>query len=57
MGIYDHNDDDSDNNPKRSKLISFSINNRSGHFEQLTKAVMMIQSVFDDAEIGNVLRC
>lgn len=36
------------------KLISFFINNRSSGFEQYIKAFMMIQSFFNNTEIGNV---
>lgn len=40
--IYNYNDGNSNNNFRRSKLINFSINNRSGHFKQLIKSVMII---------------
>lgn len=53
--IYNHNDGNSDSNSKRLKLISFFINNRLDHFKQLLKIVIMIPSIFDNAEIGNVL--
>lgn len=57
MKIYNYNNSNSGNNSKCSKLISFSINDRSGHFEQLTKVIMIIQSIFNNAEIGNILKC
>lgn len=53
---YDHSDGNSSSNFKYPKLISLTINNRSGHYEQFTKTVMMIQNIFDDAEISDVLR-
>lgn len=49
METYDHND-------ANISLISISINNRLIHFEHLTKSVMIIQSVFDNVEIGDILR-
>ena len=54
---YNHNDGDSSSNSRRPKLTSLSTNDRSSHFEELTKSVMMIQSVFDNAKIGDFLRC
>lgn len=55
LETYDHNDDNSINNSQYPKLINFCINNRIDHFEQLTKAVIMIQSIFDDTKINNIL--
>ena len=52
---YNHNNGNSNNNSRRPKLINLSINNRSGHFEKLTKAVKMIKSVFNNTQIGHVL--
>lgn len=56
MEIYDHNDGNSSSNSRHLELINLSINNRSSHSEQLTKSVVMIQSVFDNAKIDDVLR-
>lgn len=52
---YNHNDGDSSSNSKHPKPISFSINDKLGHFEQLAKVVMIILSVFDNVKIGNLL--
>lgn len=52
---YNHNDGNSSSNSRHLKLINLSINDRLGYFEQLTKVVMMIQTVFDNAKIGDVL--
>lgn len=54
--IYDYNDGGNGSNSRYSKLNSFSINNRLCHFGQSTKAVMMIQSIFNDVRIGDILR-
>lgn len=54
--IYNYNNGNSKSNFRHLKLISFFINNRLGHLKQFTKVVMMIQSVFNDAKIGNVLK-
>lgn len=37
--IYNHNNSNNSNNSRYYKFISFSINNRSSHFKQLTKVV------------------
>lgn len=55
MEIYNYINCNSNSNSRYFKLISLSINNRLGYFEQFTKAVMMIQSVFDNAKIGDIL--
>lgn len=55
METYDHNDGNSGNNSKCSKLISYSINDRLDHSKQLIKTVMMISTIFNNAEISNVL--
>lgn len=54
--IYNHNNGDKKSNFSFFKVISFSINNRLSHFKYFTKAVMMIQSVFNNAKIGDVLK-
>lgn len=51
-----YNNGKSSNNFKHLKFISFSNNNRLGHAKQLTIAVRMVQSVFNNIDIGNVLR-
>ena len=56
METYNYNNGNSTSNSRRPKIITLSINNRSGYFEQVTKLLMMIQIVFDDAEISDVLR-
>lgn len=53
--IYDQIDGNSSSKFRRPKLISFSINDRSGYSEQITKAVMIIKTIFDDAKIGDIL--
>lgn len=53
MEIYKYNNGNSANNSRHFKLISFFINNRLSYFEQFIKAVMMISSIFDIAEIGD----
>lgn len=40
--IYNHNNGNSSSNSRRLKLISFSINDKSSHFKQLTKLVIII---------------
>lgn len=56
MKTYDYNNGNRSINFRRSKLfISFFIHNKSGHSEQITRAVMMIKNIFNDAEIGDVL--
>lgn len=55
MKTYDHNNDNSSNNFRRFKFINLAINDRLSYFKQLTKAIIMIQSFFDNIEIGNVL--
>lgn len=53
---YNYNDDKNSSNSRYLKLISLSINNKLSHFEQLTKSVIMIESVFDNAKIGDILK-
>lgn len=53
---YNRKNGNSGSNSRSPKLISFFINNRLSHFKQLTKAVIKIQSIFDNAKIHNILR-
>lgn len=52
---YDYNKRNSSNNSKCLKLISLIINNISDYYKQLNKIVIIIQSLFDNAKIGDVL--
>lgn len=56
MEIYNHNNGDKKSNFSFFKVISFFINNRLSHFKYFTKAIMIIQSVFNNAKIGDVLK-
>lgn len=53
--IYNYNNNNSGNNSKHLKFISFFINNKSDYFKQLRKVVIIISTIFNDAEIDNVL--
>lgn len=56
METYNYNDDNNSSNSRYLKLISLSINNKLSHFKQLIKSVLMIESVFNNAEISDILK-
>lgn len=56
METYNYNDNNSNNNSEHLKLIGFFINIILGYFEQFIKSVMIIQSIFNNAEISDILR-
>lgn len=43
----DYGKDNGGNSTRHSEFISFFVHYKSGHFEQLTIALKMIQEVFD----------
>lgn len=45
--LDDHNKSDGNNSTSRLRFISFFINNKLGHFKQLTTVLKMIQKVFN----------
>lgn len=53
--IYNYNNSNSSSNSRYSKLISLSINNRSSHSKQITKAIIIIQHIFNNSKIGDIL--
>lgn len=54
--IYNHNNGNSKNNFQYLKFISFFINDKLSYFKQFTKVVMIIQNVYNNIEIDNILK-
>lgn len=55
METYNYNDKNKSKNYSHLKLVCFSINNKSNHFEQIIKTIIMIKNVFNNAKIDNIL--
>lgn len=54
---YNHNNGNSNSYSRYLKLINFFINYKLGYSEQLIKTVIIIQRVFNEIKIGNILKC
>ena len=52
---YNYNNSNSSNNSKCLKFINFFINNRSIYFEQFTKKIMIVKSIFYNTKIDKIL--
>lgn len=57
METYNHNDSNSSSNSRHLKLINLFINNKLDYFKQFTKAIIIIQKIFNNAKIYNFLKC
>ena len=47
QNLADYGKSNSSNRTRHFKFIGFFVNNKSGHFEQITIALEMIEEVFD----------
>ena len=53
--LGDHGNGNGSNSTRRPKFISFFVNNRSSHFEQLITTMKMIQVNVDDINVDDIV--